>query len=130
MNMQLPEDARIYPRLMIIILASLSTLYLIKLIFTAKKEGVTNGFAELFKGFLPRQFFPALGMTLGFLVLLYLIGFYPATAVFMICVLAFLKIKPVTIAITTASIMLLVFVTFNVILKVSLISGLIPDLLF
>ena len=79
---------------------------------------------------LPKQFFPALGMTLGYLVLLFLIGFYPATAIFMVAVLAFLKIKPLTIAITTVAIMLLVFVTFNIILRVTLISGLIPSLLF
>ncbi len=130
MNQKLPQDAQIYPKFMIIILASLSTLYLIKLLISAKKEGVTNGFSELFKGFLPKQFFPALGMTLGYLVLLFLIGFYPATAIFMVAVLAFLKIKPLTIAITTVAIMLLVFVTFNIILRVTLISGLIPSLLF
>ena len=130
MNRALPADAQIYPNFMIIILASLSTLYFIKILLAAKKEGVTSGFSELFKGFLPKQFFPALGMIFGYLLLLFLIGFYPATAIFMVALLAFLKIKPLTIAITTVSIMLLVFVTFNVVLRVTLISGLIPDLLF
>jgi hypothetical protein len=88
---------------------------------------VTSGFPELFKGFLPAQFFPILGIVLGYLIALFFIGFYPATVIFMICTLLRLKIKPVTICITTAAIILLVFVTFNLVLKVNLIRGLLFD---
>ncbi|MBQ9238932.1 MAG: tripartite tricarboxylate transporter TctB family protein [Treponema sp.] len=129
MNRTLPADAQIYPRLIIVILALLTTMYVAKMVVTAKKAGVTSGLAELFKGFLPRQFFTVLGSALGYLAALYLIGFYPATVIFMIAVLISLRIKPLTIAITTASILALVFVTFNVILKVSLMKGLVFELL-
>ena len=108
----------------------LTTLYLIKMVILAKKEGVTDGFSELFRGFLPRQFFSVLGMAIGYLAALYLIGFYPATLIFMILVLWFMNIRPRTIAITTAAILALVFVTFNVVLKVSLLRGLVFELLF
>jgi len=127
MNAGLPKDAQIYPRFIIIVLASLTTLYLVKCLITAKMEGVTSGFPELFKGFLPAQFFPILGIVLGYLIALFFIGFYPATVIFMICTLLRLKIKPVTICITTAAIILLVFVTFNLVLKVNLIRGLLFD---
>ena len=130
MNRSLPADAQIYPKFIIAVLGGLTTLYLIKMLITAKKEGVTNGFPELFKGFLPKQFFPILGMAIGYLAALYLIGFYPATLIFMILVLWFMNIRPLTIGITTAAIMALVFVTFNVVLKVSLIKGLVFELLF
>ena len=130
MNRSLPADAQIYPKFIIAILGGLTTLYLIRMIIAAKKEGITNGFPELFKGFLPRQFFPILGMAIGYLAALYLIGFYPASIIFMILVLWFMNIRPLTIAITTVAIMLLVFITFNVVLKVSLLKGLIFELLF
>ena len=129
MNARLPQDAQIYPRFIIIVLASLTTLYLVKNLIMAKKEGVTSGFAELFKGFLPRQFFPVLGIALGYLLALFFIGFYPATIIFMVCVLLKLNIKPVTVCITTAAILALVFVTFNLVLKVNLIRGLLFDML-
>ncbi|MCR5725430.1 MAG: tripartite tricarboxylate transporter TctB family protein [Treponema sp.] len=129
MNLRLPADAQIYPRFIIIVLASLTTLYLIKNIISAKKEGVTSGFSEIFKGFLPRQFFTVLGFALGYLLLLYLIGFYPATVIFMVLVLWRLKIKPLTVGITTLAIITLVFVTFNLVLKVNLIRGLVFDVL-
>ncbi|MBQ6780173.1 MAG: tripartite tricarboxylate transporter TctB family protein [Treponema sp.] len=130
MNRSLPADAQIYPKFIIAVLGGLTTLYLIKMLISAKKEGVTNGFSELFKGFLPRQFFPILGLAIGYLAALYLIGFYPASIIFMILLLWFMNIKPLTIGITTVAIMLLVFVTFNVVLKVSLLKGLVFDLLF
>ena len=129
MNMRLPADAQIYPRFIIIVLAALTTLYLIKNIVLAKKEGVASGFGEIFKGFLPRQFFTVLGFALCYLLLLFLIGFYPASVIFMVAVLWRLKIKPLTIGITTAAIMALVFVTFNLVLKVQLLRGLIFDAL-
>lgn len=130
MNQKLPADAQIYPRFIIIVLATLTTFYLIKNLIEAKRKGVTNGFSELFKGFLPKQFFPVLGLAIGYLVALFLIGFYPATAIFMVLVLLFLKIKPVTIVITTVAILAIVFVTFNIVLKVHLVSGLLFDMLF
>ena len=129
MNAGLPKDAQIYPRFIIIVLASLTTLYFVKNLILAKKDGVSSGFSELFKGFLPKQFFPILGIALGYLVALFFIGFYPATVIFMVCVLLKLKIKPLTVCITTAAILALVFVTFNLVLKVSLIRGLLFDAL-
>lgn len=129
MNAGLPKDAQIYPRFIIIVLASLTTLYFVKNLILAKKDGVSSGFSELFKGFLPKQFFPILGTALGYLVALFFIGFYLATVIFMVCVLLKLKIKPLTVCITTAAILALVFVTFNLVLKVSLIRGLLFDAL-
>ncbi len=129
MNMHLPADAQIYPRFIIIVLASLTTLYLVKTLIASRKQGLVSDIVLLFKGFLPHQFFPVLGLALVYLALLFFIGFYPATVLFMVLVLWRLKIKPVTIGITTAAILALVFVTFNLVLKVNLIRGLLFDAL-
>ena len=126
MNVRLPADAQIYPRFIIIVLASLTTLYLVKTLIASHGKGISNDIALLFKGFLPKQFFSVL----AYLALLFLIGFYPATVLFMIGVLWKLKIKPVTIGITTAAILTLVFVTFNLVLKVNLVRGLLFEAIF
>lgn len=130
MNVRLPADAQIYPRFIIIVLASLTTLYLVKTLIASHGKGISNDIAQLFKGFLPKQFFSVLAMALAYLALLFLIGFYPATVLFMIGVLWKLKIKPVTIGITTAAILTLVFVTFNLVLKVNLVRGLLFEAIF
>lgn len=130
MLLSLPPEAQIYPKFIICILAGLTTIYLVKMLILAKKEGVTSGISELFKDFLLRQFLPILGFAVAYMVLLFLIGFYPSSILFMVTVLAFLKIKKLTIGITTLAIMTIVFVTFSVVLRVELIKGLLFEMLF
>ena len=48
---------------------------------------------EDFKDFLPKQFFPILAMIVVYLVLMYFVGFYISTALFMVVSLLFLKVK-------------------------------------
>ena len=46
---------------------------------------------EDFKDFLPKQFFPVLAMIVVYLVLMYFVGFYISTALFMVVSLLFFE---------------------------------------
>ncbi len=89
----------------------------------AKKSGVTTGLED-FQGFLPKQFFPILGMVVLYLVVMYFAGFYIATLVFMAACLLFLKVPKWQILLSTAVILALVYCAFTLFLKVKLPVGL------
>lgn len=124
MTLKLKKGAQTYPIFIISLLAALTTLYLIQMIVGAKKNGVTSG-AEDFEGFLPCQFFPLLGMIIGYLVVMYFVGFYISTITFMILSLLYLKISKIKIIITTIVLLLIVYGAFTMFLGVNLPMGLI-----
>lgn len=124
MTLELPADAQTYPLFIIFVLAFLNTMYVIKMIHQAKKHGVKSGLED-FEGFLPKQFFPCLGMMILYLVLIYIIGFYISTLLFMIISLLFLKVKKWQIVLATLVIILLVFCAFKLFLGVDLPVGLV-----
>ncbi len=122
-TMKLDADSQTYPRFIIIILFGLTTFYLLQMLFRAKKSGVQNSNGE-FEGFLPVQFFGCLILTLLYLLGVNYIGFYVSTVVFMAATLLFMKVKPLYIAVSTVSIIALVYVAFTLFLKVKLPKGL------
>ena len=119
MTLRLPAAAQTYPLFIIIMLAALTTLYVAQMLRAAKKSGVTSGLED-FEGFLPRQFFPILGMVVLYLVVMYFAGFYIATLVFMVVCLLFLKVPKWQILLSTAVILVLVYCAFTLFLKVKL----------
>lgn len=123
LTLQLPAAAQTYPLFIIILLAALTTLYVAQMLRAAKKSGVTTGLED-FEGFLPRQFFPILGMVVLYLVVMYFAGFYIATLVFMVVCLLFLKVPKWQILLSTAVILVLVYCAFTLFLKVKLPVGL------
>jgi putative tricarboxylic transport membrane protein len=123
LTLQLPAAAQTYPLFIIILLAALTTLYVAQMLRAAKKSGVTTGLED-FEGFLPRQFFPILGMVVLYLVVMYFAGFYIATLVFMVACLLFLKVPKWQILLSTAVILALVYCAFTLFLKVRLPAGL------
>ena len=123
MTLRLPAAAQTYPLFIIIMLAALTTLYVAQMLRAAKKSGVTSGLED-FEGFLPRQFFPILGMVVLYLVVMYFAGFYIATLVFMVVCLLFLKVPKWQILLSTAVILVLVYCAFTLFLKVKLPMGL------
>ena len=123
MTLRLPAAAQTYPLFIIIMLAALTTLYVAQMLRAAKKSGVTSGLED-FEGFLPRQFFPILGMVVLYLVVMYFAGFYIATLVFMVVCLLFLKVPKWQILLSTAVILALVYCAFTLFLKVKLPVGL------
>ena len=123
MTLRLPAAAQTYPLFIIIMLAALTTLYVAQMLRAAKKSGVTSGLED-FEGFLPRQFFPILGMVVLYLVVMYFAGFYIATLVFMVVCLLFLKVPKWQILLSTGVILALVYCAFTLFLKVKLPMGL------
>jgi putative tricarboxylic transport membrane protein len=123
MTLQLPSAAQTYPLFIIILLAALTTLYVLQMAVGAKRRGVTSGLED-FEGFLPRQFFPVLGMVIVYLVIMYFAGFYIATLLFMAACLLFLKVPKWQILLSTGVILALVYCAFTLFLKVKLPMGL------
>lgn len=123
MTLQLPKAAQTYPLFIIILLAALTTLYVVQMVRGAKKSGVTTGLED-FESFLPKQFFPILGMVVLYLVIMYFAGFYIATLAFMVVCLLFLKVPKWQILLSTAVILALVYCAFTLFLKVKLPVGL------
>lgn len=123
MTLQLKPAARIYPLFIIALLAGLTTLYLVQMILGAKKNGVTSGLED-FEDFVPKQFFPVLVMIICYLVLMYFVGFYISTVLFMVACLLFLKVPKWQGAIATVAIVALVYCAFTLFLKVKLPVGL------
>lgn len=122
MTFKLPAKAQIYPFVIISLLFLLTTIYVVQMVIAAKKIGIITEVTE-FEGFLPKQFLPILGMTVGYVILMYLIGFYISSIVFMACALVFLKVKPWQIALSTAVIIGLVYGAFSMFLGVHLPIG-------
>ena len=123
MTLRLPSAAQTYPLFIIILLFALTTLSAVQMAFAAKKSGITSGLED-FEGFLPKQFFPILGMVVVYLVIMYFAGFYIATLLFMAACLLFLKVPKWQILLSTAVILVLVYCAFTLFLKVKLPMGL------
>lgn len=123
MTLRLPAAAQTYPLFIIILLFALTTLYAVQMALAAKKSGVTSGLED-FEGFLPKQFFPVLGMVVVYLVIMYFAGFYIATLLFMAGCLLFLKVPKWQILLSTVVILALVYCAFTLFLKVKLPMGL------
>ena len=124
-TLKLPADSQTYPKFTIYLLFGLTTLYLITMVVAAKKHGVTSGVDEVFKEFVPKQFFICLAATILYLVLIYVLGFYIATALFMIGVMMYLRVPILYTLIATAVIILLVYFAFAKFLSVRLPLGLV-----
>ena len=121
---KLQANSQTYPRFTIVLLFGLTTLYLLQMVMNARKYGVTSGVDEVFNGFMVVQFFVCLVLSIIYLVMVKYIGFFVATIVFMIAVLAFLRVPKVHAAIAVVAINLLVYLAFVQFLGVKLPAGL------
>lgn len=119
---QLPKDSQTYPRFTIVLLFALTTLYLLTMIFNAKKYGSESG-TDMFKGFLPLQFFFCLGMTVLYLIGIFNLGFFVSTAIFMAIIMLFLRVPWKYTLIAIVALNVLLYVAFVIFLKVKLPSG-------
>lgn len=122
MALELPKAARTYPIFIIALLLILNTMYVIKMIVDAKKKGIVSGL-ETFQDFLPKQFFSILVMILVYLAVMYFVGFYISTMIFMAGCLLFLHVPKWQILVTTAIILILVYGAFTMFLGVKLPAG-------
>ena len=121
---KLQANSQTYPRFTIVLLFGLTTLYLLQMVMNARKYGITSGVDEVFNGFMVVQFFVCLVLSIIYLVMVKYIGLFVATIVFMIAVLAFLRVTKVHAAIAVVAINLLVYLAFVQFLGVKLPAGL------
>lgn len=124
MAKDLKKEAQVYPVFIITLLFLLTTGYLIEMLVSAKKYGVTSGIQEILEGFQMKQFFVILGMLLLYLIVMYLAGFYISTVLLMVSCLLFLKVPKWQIVLTTIVILGLVYGAFTLFLGVKLPVGL------
>ena len=122
-TIKLKADSQTYPKFTIILLFGLTTLYLVEMIIAAKKHGVESGVDEVFKDFVPRQFFVCLCATILYLVCIHFLGFYIATVLFMLAVLLYLRVPLPATAIAIVVIMALIYFAFGKFLGVRLPVG-------
>lgn len=125
MTIQLPEDAQTYPLCLISALAVLNTLYLGRAVRERIRDGVSvDDLRESFAGFKPGQFVVCCLLFIGYMVLLWLTGFYIASVVYLVVCMAFLRVPKLHILITTVVLSVVIWAVFTLFLKVPLPVGL------
>ena len=122
-TLKLKPASQTYPKFCIFLLGGLTTLYLIKMLYQAKKYGVESGVKEVFDGFLSKQFYPVFFAAIGYLILMNYLGFYISTIIFMTVVLLYLKVPKKYTVITVIAIIVLIYCAFTLFLGVKLPAG-------
>lgn len=130
MNLSIKEAAQTYPWFVIGMLFVLTTMYLVKMIYNAVKSGVEDGWAETFEGFLVKQFVPVALFIIAYAVVMYYLGFYIATFLFVTGTLLFLKVPKWQIAVVVVVLLVMAYGAFTMFLGVKLPQGVILKALF
>ncbi|MCR5576502.1 MAG: tripartite tricarboxylate transporter TctB family protein [Oscillospiraceae bacterium] len=128
-TVHLNEEIQSYPKFTVILLFGLTTMYLVQMLLAAKRNGVESGVDKVFKDFQPAQFFVSLAAVVAYVLLINVLGFYIATALFLIGLLLYLKVPYLATAITVAVILALVYFAFAKFLGVKLPKGLLLKML-
>ncbi len=123
-TLELPPAAQHYPKFVIGLLAVLTVLQLIKMVVSCHGHlALVNDLPEVWKGFLPKQFFVMAGGCIAFFIAMYLIGFYPASILYLGGMLLFFHIPKKYILLTLVVLMALIYIVFSEFLNVPLPSG-------
>lgn len=122
-SFDLSESSKSYPLFTIALLFGLTTLYLVQMILAAKKYGVESGTDSVFAGFLPKQFILSVVLTLAYVFLVDVLGFFTATTLFMIASFVYLKVPVLHSVIALVSMDLLIYLAFVLFLGVRLPAG-------
>ncbi len=124
MTIRLPEAAQTYPMGLIVALAGLNTLYLARQGFKwMKTRRIENDMHILFKDFMPVQFAVVALGCIGYIVLMYLVGYYISSFVYLLGTMAFLRVKPWQILVAMGSMLALIYGVFTMFLNVPLPHG-------
>ena len=122
-SFSLSESSKSYPLFTIVLLFGLTTLYLVQMILAAKKYGVESGADSVFAGFKPKQFILSVVLTLAYVFLVDVLGFFTATTLFMIASFVYLKVPVLHSVIALVSMDLLIYLAFVLFLGVRLPAG-------
>ncbi len=123
-SFSLSESSKSYPLFTIVLLFALTTLYLVQMILAAKKYGVESGADSVFAGFKPKQFILSVVLTLAYVFLVDVLGFFTATTLFMIASFIYLKVPLLHSVIALVAMDLLIYLAFVQFLGVRLPTGL------
>ena len=122
-SFSLSESSKSYPLFTIVLLFALTTLYLVQMILAAKKYGMESGADSVFAGFKPKQFILSVVLTLAYVFLVDVLGFFTATTLFMIASFVYLKVPVLHSVIALVSMDLLIYLAFVLFLGVRLPAG-------
>lgn len=120
---QLSEGSKTYPLFTIGLLFFLTTLYLVQMIIAARKFGVESGTDTVFAGFKAAQFVVSIVLTIVYFFMIKYLGFFPATIIFMLAELLYLRVPIVHTIISVVAINLLIYLAFVQFLGVKLPAG-------
>ena len=124
----LPEETQYYPSFLLAAIFLLNTLYLAKALFSWLKEHkVTDDMAHLFDGFVARQFWMVVAGCLIYVFMLYTLGYYIASVIYMVAALALLKVNTKYIGMVLVILMIVIYLVFSLFLKVPLPAGMLFD---
>ena len=123
-TIKLKADSQTYPLFTIALLFGLTTLYLVQMLVRAKKNGVESGVDTVFNGFQAVQFLGCFVCVVCYLALMFVLGFYASTLIFMVGIMLFLKVPIKHTAIAVVVLNVLIYVAFSRFLGVKLPTGL------
>ena len=123
-SFDLSQESKTYPIFTISLLFGLTTLYLIRMIISARKFGVESGVEEVFGGFKALQFTLSLVLTIVYFFLMKFLGFFTATTIFMVASFIYLKVPKLHALIATVAMNLLIYLAFVQFLGVRMPKGL------
>ena len=127
-TLQLPPAAQSYPKFVIGLLTVLTLMQLVKMVVTCHgSHKIVNDLPEVWKGFLPKQFFTFFFGCVGFFVLMVLFGFYIAAIIYLVGMMHYFHIAKKYMAITVVVLMVLIYIVFSEFLAVPLPDGLLLE---
>jgi len=120
----LPSDAQTYPLFIISLLAILTIIKLVNMILANKKSmQVVNDDATVWQGLLPKQFITMSIACLLFLVIMYFLGFYVASVLYLGFCLHYFRISLKNSLITLLVMIVIIYTVFSIFLNVPLPAG-------
>ena len=125
MTIELPPEAQTYPMGLIIAVTALNTLYLAQCLLRWRlTHQVENDLPKVFNDFQVKQFVGIIAGCVLFLVLMYVVGYYLAAAIYLVLTMLFLKVPKLHILIVLICLVALVYAVFSLFLQVPLPHGL------
>ena len=123
MTVELPEEAQIYPLCLLSGLCGLNTLYLLRCLSRLRRDGFVNDVPRIFSGFMRGQFFLVVLCCIGYLALMYAVGFYVASLAYLAGVMLLLRVPRLHMLCSVGVLALLIYAVFTLFLKVPLPAG-------
>ncbi|MCR5084030.1 MAG: tripartite tricarboxylate transporter TctB family protein [Succinivibrionaceae bacterium] len=127
LTLQFPPEAQTYPLCLEFGLLALITIFLVVNLAKARRQGIINDLPEVFSGFLRNQFFMVLAGCVVYLALMFAIGFYLSSGLFLAAIMAYLRVRHLHIAITVVALSAIIWAVFGKFLNVPLPLGALFD---